>query len=427
MDRRTRRQVLVGLGTAVGLAGCSSDLFRETPTPTPTSAALAPDRQYGYTHVQPSGNRVLEGSGSIHDADPVTVETGARPLWLVALPGETGSLWTVVDMLGDAATYRVEDGEATEVASHSPLPAGAPPLSYSTDDGPSLIRGGGATANRTHPVVTEAGILSIAGDGDLVLRGESGTRRFSIAAPRDGRIVHVAGSEYAVLGDVTTRYNHGALGNQREGSSLVVFDASEPAVTVRTQVGPPEVFEGLAPIAADLDGDGDRELIVTVADSENGARMAVYDRAGRRQASGPIYGPGWRHQLAVAPFGGRGPELAVTRKPHVDHVVEFYRLDGDSLSVAAEYPNVQTHTYGSYNADQALAGDFDGDGTVELLVPAVGQDVLFGVERTGEEASTDWQFSLDRSLTSNLAGVTLPDGRIAVGAGTDSGVSIWQG
>lgn len=427
MDRQTRRRVLAGLGTAVGLTGCSGDFFADTPTPTPTSAALSPTRHYGYTHVQPSGNRVLDGSGAIHDADPVTVETEAAPTWLVALPGEAGSLWTVVDTLGDATTYHVTDGEATEVASHRPLPAGAPPLSYATDDGASLLRGGAATASHTHPVVTEAGILSIAGDGDLVLRDDSGISRFPIAAPRDGRIVHVAGSEYAVLGDVTTRYGHGALGNQSEGSSLVLFDASVPEVTRRTPVGPPEVIEGLAPIAADLDGDGSRELIVTVADSENGARVAVYDRDGRRRASGPIYGPGWRHQLAVAPFGGAGPELAVTRKPHVDHVVEFYRLDGDSLVVGAEYPDVQTHTYGSHNADQALAGDFDGDGTVELLVPSVGQDALLGVERTRGGAATDWQFALDRPLTSNLAGVTLPDGRIAVGAATDRGLSVWQG
>ncbi|RXK46677.1 hypothetical protein [Halorientalis pallida] len=427
MYRRSRRGVLAGLGAAVGFAGCSGALFGNTPTPTPTSATLSPDRQYGYTHVQPSGNRVLDGSGDVHGVEPITLETETRPTWLVALPGEMGSLWTVVGVLDDATTYRVADGEATEIESHRALPAGMPPLSYSTDEGSSVLRGGSVTANRTHPVVTEAGILSIAGDGDLVLRGESGVRRFPVSALPDGRIVHVGGSDYALLGDATNRYGHGALGNQEEGGSIVFFDASVPDVTARTRVGPPEVIEGLAPMVADLDGDGEPEVIVTVADSENGARIAVYDRDGRRRARGPIYGPGWRHQLAVAPFAGQGPELAVTQKPHVDHVVEFYRLDDSQLSIVAEYPNVESHTYGSYNTDQALAGDFDGDGTVELLVPAVGRDTLFVVERTAEGARTDWQFALDAPLTSNLAGVTLPDGRLAVGAGTDRGLRVWQG
>ncbi|SDF67899.1 hypothetical protein [Halorientalis regularis] len=420
----SRRRFLAGLGVTVGLTGCSGNPFEGTPTP--TSASLSPDRQFGYTHVQPSGNRVLDGAGSVWETDPVTVDTVVRPRWIVALPGEAGSLWTVVGDGGDATTYRVADGEATELQSHRALAAGSPPLSYSVDGGPSLVRGG-VTATRTHPVPTDKGVLSIADDGDLVLRRESETRRFSVDALRDGRIVHVTGSTYALLGDVTTRYGHAALGNRREGGSLVLFDASGPEVTVRTSVGPPDVIEGLAPIAADLDGDGQRELLVTVANGDDGARIAVYGQDGRRRATGPIYGPGWRHQLAVAPFGGGRLELAVTRKPHVDHVVEFYRLEDDSLSVVADYPNVQTHTYGSYNTDQALAGDFDDDGTVELLVPIVGQDVLLGLERTDTGAVTDWTQSLDAPLTANLAGVTLADGRIAVGTGTDRGLSVWQG
>jgi hypothetical protein len=346
-------------------------------------------------------------------------------MWLVALPADRGSYWTAVSPLGSATTYHVVDGAAEVVAEHQSLPAGVPPLVRRRTDGVGIVRPPSDAAPRTHPVVTDAGLLSIAANGDLVLDGDAGRERWAVDALPDGRIVHVDGNRYALLGDTTTRYDHAALGDEREGGSLVVFDAAVPEVVAQTQVGPPAVIEGLSPLAADLDADGETELVATVADATDGARIAVFDGSGSELARGPIYGPGWRHQLAVADFGA-GTELAVTRKPHVDYTVEFYRFDGDSLAVAAEYPNVSTHSYGSYNTDVAIAGDFDDDGTVELVVPHTDRTSLLAVERTAEGARTDWQWYLDSSITSNLTGTRLADGGVAVGVGTGDGLRVWQ-
>lgn len=424
MHRWSRRRALAGLtGIAVGLAGCSEDGFQATETA--TQATLAADARYGYTHVQPSGNRVVRGAGALADTEPVTIGTDVAPEWLVALPAEQGSYWTAVTTAGSAITYHVVDDAAEVVSEHRALPAGMPPLARRNEEGVGLVRPPRDAAPRTHPVVTDAGLLAIAGNGDLVLHGDDGTERWTVDALPDGRIVHVADSRYALLGDTTTRYEHAALGDRREGGSLVVFDAAEPEVTVRTDIGPPAVVEGIAPLVADLDDDGEAELVVTVADSADGARLAVFDQSGTELARGPVYGPGWRHQLAVADYGA-GTELAVTRKPHVDYTVEFYRLDGGSLSIAAEYPNVSTHGYGSYNTDMAIAGDFDDDGAMELVVPVVDGSALLAVERAGGEARTDWQWFLDRPLTSNLAGTSLAGGGVAVGAGTENGLQVWQ-
>ena len=168
-------------------------------------------------------------------------------------------------------------------------------------------------------------------------------------------------------------------------------------------MGPPEVFEGLQPLVADLDGDGVPEVVTTVADSSKGARIAVLGADGDRLATGPVYGPGWRHQLAVAGFGpDGGPELAVVRKPHVDRVVEFYRLDG------------------------AVAADLDGDGRVELLAPTSDRETLAAVRRTADGAEVAWRHPLDGPVRSNVTGVATSSS-VAVGAATADTVSVWQG
>lgn len=427
MQRRTRRQVLAGLGatTAAGLAGCSEDGLQFTETPTATQVDLAADAQYGYTHAQPSGNRVVGGSSALAETEPVAIDTDLSAMWLVALPGETGSYWTAVATLGGATTYHVVDGGVERVIEHSDLPAGVPPLVRRTADGVGLVRPPSDAAPRTHPVVTDAGLLSIAENGDLVLAGDGGSERWSVDALPDGRIVHVEGSRYALLGDATTRYEHGVLGDEQEGGSLVIFDAGVPEVTARAEIDPPAVIEGLSPLVADVDGDGTVELVVTLADDSNGARVTIFDQDGTELARGPSDGSGWRHSLAVADYGA-GPELAVTREPNEDQTVEFYRADGDSVPVAAAYPNVSTHSDGSYNTDMAIAGDFDADGTAELVVPLTDRTSLLAVERSGGEARTDWQWYVDRQLTSNLAGTTLADGGAAVGVGTEDGLRVWQ-
>lgn len=429
----SRRRLLGAMATATGLgvAGCvTSPGGRRAATP--TQALLPPDSRYGYTHVQPTGNRVLQGSSDIRTAGAVDVRTTDRPVWLCALPGEDGSLWTVVTGGGGARTVRVSDGRAEAVATYNPLPDGTPPLTRLRQSGAGvgLVRPPSDGAQLTHPVVTERGPLYVAENGDLVFEATESDDplRFDVGALPDGRIVHVDSNRYALLGDQTRRYQHGALGDSIEGGSLVVFDAAAGEVVTRERVGPPAVVEGVSPMVADVDGTGAPDIVVTLADSDNGAWLAVYRPDGTKRSEGPIHGPGWRHQLAVAPFAPDGSaEIAAVLKPHVNQVLEFYRLQRGSLEVVAELDGYSTHTYGSHNPDGAVAGDLDDDGQVELLLPTSSRDQLRAVRRTGSGARVDWELDPGGVVRSNLTGVTLGDGRVAVGVGTDAGVRVWQG
>jgi hypothetical protein len=154
----------------------------------------------------------------------------------------------------------------------------------------------------------------------------------------------------------------------------------------------------------------------------------VYATDGTELATGPVYGPGWRHQLCVAPFGpDGGTELAVVRKPHVDRMLECYRLDGGELTVTAAHEGYASHTYGSRNVDGGLAADLDGDGRPELLVSTTDRRALAAVRRTSGGVERVWTLPLGGDLVTNVAGVARDGGRLAVGAGTAEGVRIWQG
>jgi hypothetical protein len=81
---------------------------------------------------------------------------------------------------------------------------------------------------------------------------------------------------------------------------------------------------------------------------------------------------------------------------------------------------------GSRNLDMALAGDVDGDGNVELLVPSEDFRSLGGLRRTAGGAEAAWTVPVGGRVTTNLAGVTAPNGRMSIGVGRDDAVlRVW--
>jgi hypothetical protein len=417
-----RRAVLgfVG-GSAATLAGCAGTDPSEAPAVPPPPRGAS----YAYTHLQPSGNRVVRGSGSIVDRDPVDIAVEGRPAWLLAFGG-ADSYWTIVTADGRAITHRVSASDSEIVVDHGSV--STPPIGYAVDGDVGVVQAPADCAEYTHPVAIDGGLLYVAADGDVVLQRASGTTRLDVRAPADARLVELGGGRYALYGARTDRYAHGALGDAVEGASLFVVNVATGAVASDVTLQSPLVFEGLSPFAADLDDDGDPELVTTVADTARGARVRVYRTDGTELATGPIYGPGWRHQLCVAPFGPAGtPELAVVRKPHVDRTLEFYRLVDGGLRVVATHQGFASHTYGSRNLDGGLAGDLDGDGRTELLLPTTDRTALAAVRRCDGGARTVWTRSLGGSLRTNVTGVALDGDRVAIGAGTADGVRVWQG
>jgi hypothetical protein len=193
-----------------------------------------------------------------------------------------------------------------------------------------------------------------------------------------------------------------------------------PRIMQTITIDEPHVIEGIAPLWVDLDGDGRREIIVTQSAFGEGAQIIVYAEDGTVLGHGPAIGQSyrWRHQLAVAPFAvDGGLELAAVLTPHIGGVVEFYRWQAGALTIVAQQGGYTSHVLGSRNLDMAVAGDFDGDSQPEVLLPDQVRRQLGGVHRTAEGAAVPYTVPIGGQLVTNVAAVTLADGRIAVGVG----------
>lgn len=378
-----------------------------------------------YTYQQPIGNRLAEGSGELPNVDPIDIQLDSAPQWLVATPYESGSIWVSGLVDGKLQAFFVSE-RVVEPIAVDPSDFIESPLALGIFDGrPHLIAVTTPDISQhTHPVVvppTGNTFAFVSSKGDLVLWESGEIARLPINALLDCRPLVDNNGRLLVLTDPSDRYSHGILGDTIEATSITIIETiAHPQIKSKLEITSPQVIEGLSPIWADLDSDGDDEIIVTVSDAQNGAKILAYDENADLIAAGPAIGTGyrWRHQLVVAPFGPEAEiELAVIRTPHIGGVVEFYRLEGESLEITSTISGYSSHKIGSRNLDTAVAGDFDSDNRIELLVPNQAFDELAALQRTEGGVKVDWTLPLHDEISTNLASVPLSSGKMALGVG----------
>jgi len=407
-----------------------------TPVLPATARPLTPPEQpvYGYTNQRADGNRWVAGMGHLPDVEPLNIPLGQSPVWVVGVPANTGALWAVVLLDGSVRAFQVREDGSVEEISIQPnrwLVSGPPLLRWSAN-GLELVSAPVDDASPlTHPVpIPGGGLAYIATDGSLVVTDGEKETRLAVNALPDARLLVDPAGRILLLTDPTTRYAHGIAGDEFEAAQVTLVETRPgPRVVLNIVIPDNRVVEGIAPIWADLNGDGTREIIVTLSDVENGAQVVAFDEQGNMVANGPAIGQGfrWRHQLAVAAFAPDGAlSLAEVLTPHIGGLIGFYRWVGDELVIDATLQGYTSHVINSRNLDMAAAGDFDGDRRPELLLPNQSLEALGGIRWEADGARVVWSLSLDGQLTTNIGAVTLPDGQIAVAVGMDTGVlRIW--
>lgn len=399
----------------------------------PQESALA--RPYGYTYQRADGNRVVAGQGNVPNLTPIDIPLDGAPQWVTAVPLAKGVLWGVVLADGRTQAFLVDEGEVTPIASNDLTPHIAPVLTVDPVQGQALfLNPPSADPNGSAPVIyNNAGHIAhanTAGELTLVDTGEIIGQPPIMALP-DARLFFDGHGRLLLLTDPTDRYPHGVLGDAIEAGGFALIE-TDPEIRVLAHflIPEPQVVEGIMPLWVDWNGDGKREILLTLSDADQGAQFALFAEDGTKLASSPAIGQGnrWRHQIAIAPLGPNGEmELAAVRTPHIGGVVEFYRWQGNELQLVAELPGYTSHVAGLRNLDMTMVGDFDGDGRAELLLPTADFTQLGGIQRTGEGATAVYHLDIGGELASNLAGVTMGDGETAVGLGrADNVLRIWQ-
>lgn len=395
--------------------------------------------RYFYTYHNPAGNHLVRGSGSFPDVRTVDVALRGAPAWAVGYAMET-AVWHVVLESGDLQVVEVAPDGAARTLAYQPgwFAGGQPPLvGVSMIEGAYVLRSDDSVSPLSHPIaVNDYEVLYIDRDGDLVLGREDGVvSRLPIDAQADARPVMNSVGQVAVYANATDqRYVHGILGDTLEAATLLILEVRNSQIRVLARVDLPgeDVYEGIAPFWADVDGDGVEDLVTTVANGSLGARLRAYlwDGGGiRQEVDGPPIGRGnrWRHQLSAAPFGpDRQIEIAATLTPHIGGALEFFRLSGGALERTATFPGLTTHALGSRNLDQTAAGDFDGDGRPEVLAMDRERRAVVAAARDESGAREVWRLDAGGEIVSNFAPVELLDGGLALAVGAvDGRLRVW--
>ncbi|MGI9049718.1 MAG: hypothetical protein ACR2GU_10185 [Rubrobacteraceae bacterium] len=424
--------------TAAGDAGTSG---KSTTVTTGSTRLRGSASSYGYTYGQPSGNRVVGGTGDLPSSRPVDVRLGGTPTWVVGVPLDEGTAWVVTLEDGRVEAYKPNgNGKLTPYPiTPDRLPSGEPPLVKMKGDSLKLITARGVrTSKLTAPIPVpldkENALVGVREDGGLfVERGSGLVESLPVEALPDARLARSESGMVATLSDPTGSYPHGAIGDELEARAMTLLKPAGKDLTASGRIRPASggIFESNAPLWFRMPGVKGEVLPIAETSPEKGARVSVYAPSGELVAAGPFIGERfkWRHVLAAGPFGPNGEtEVAATRTPHVGPRIAFYRPDKTSkeLKVSASLPGYTSHRIYTRNMDTIRAGDLDGDGRWELLVPNEDYTTLAAVRHEKSGARVAWTLPAGGVISTNLASVTDQKGHASIAAGRSDGVlRVW--
>ena len=150
------------------------------------------------------------------------------------------------------------------------------------------------------------------------------------------------------------------------------------ALTVLTiaLADPSLVFEDREPRIADINGDGQDEIIVVRSYLRQGAALAIIAVRGNGLeiiAETPPIGEHfrWLNPAGIADFDGDGkPDVALVRMPHTHGELEVWTLRDDKLVRTYRDYDVSNHAVRGVHFKLSAVADFDGDGLADLAIPS---------------------------------------------------------
>jgi len=148
------------------------------------------------------------------------------------------------------------------------------------------------------------------------------------------------------------RYRHGVLGDAIEATRLVVLERHGLEPMRELVLGPPHVFEDIAPRRVALGG---RDGLLTVRAGPQGAQLVLVDADPARRdalriaARGPTLGAANRWLSPIA----EGRQWLAVHTPHIGGGLHQYSREGERLVPRALMDGVSNHRIGSRTLDQS--------------------------------------------------------------------------
>ena len=391
--------------------------------------------RYFYSYHNPAGDHLVRGRGTFPHVATVDVNLRGVPLWAVGYAMET-AVWHVVLDGGDLQVVEVTpDGDARTLAFETGWFKGSQPpvVGVSMIEGAYVLRADASVSPLSHPIpVNDFEVLYINTAGDLVLGREEGiVASLPIMVPPYARLVMNSRGQVALYANAT---NRARSGERMAARALLIVGARDGQIQILTRTDLPgeDIYRGISPFWADIDGDGIEDLVTTVSRDPLGERTRVYmwDGAGiRQEVDGPPFGQGeiWRQPFSAGPFGFSGQvEIAAMFMSSAGGVIEFFRFNGDYFKREAGLPGFNANIINARNLDQTAAGDFNGNGRLEVLALDALRRGVVAVVRSAMDAKLAWRLDAGEEITSNFAPVELLDGRLALAVGTaDNRLRVW--
>jgi hypothetical protein len=178
----------------------------------------------------------------------------------------------------------------------------------------------------------------------------------------------------------TRRYGHAVLGDAIEAGGLSVELAD--GKTLSLTLPDDSVFEDRLARVADIDGDGDDEVLVVRSYLDRGATLAIVEAAGgelRVAAEAPPIGlpHRWLNFVGVADFDDDGRvEAALVENPHIGGILKLYEMRGERLALDLRRDGFSNHFIGSPVLAMSAVFDADDDGVPDIALPGVARQTL---------------------------------------------------
>lgn len=380
----------------------------------------------GVPIIQETGNKIINGNSLLTDSIITIIQMPSTVEWMIGDPFKPRFV------VGTSNGVFIVSKDSNKEEFIEPKSSAYPVVQF-IGTGISIKKVVGAPLSASPIPVTEGGYLYLYSllNGDLVLSHENGTEYHKIS---------INAIPLAIIStDTTGRFAvyTGATPGDPVATGLCIFSIyfdgfGFPSIRVIDNVtlSSGENYDGLYPVWADVNKDGNKDLVTAVHNSE-GSKIVVYNFETRLVCQSSIDQRGsWRIPLLVFQHSTKQNFLVVALNPDSNATIEIYQCDDKTQQLLLLKKSLPQYFISAGNTivETILAGDFDSDGVYEILV-LDGQKtkiVALGVDDT-PEIKPIWSLTLPiYNVSSNFAVSNTENGLSHLAFGTGSSVVIYS-